>query len=86
MGVRIDPHTIEQMQKRGTNQDEIKDVLSSGGESMAKHGRKKKSKVFPYDKVWYGRFYEQKKVEVIYVQHNEEITTVTVYVYYGRWT
>ncbi len=32
-----------------------------------------------------GKYYEQKRVEVIYVEEQESIVTVTVYVFYGEW-
>jgi len=32
-----------------------------------------------------GKYYEQKRVEVIYTVEGETIVTVTVYVFYGRW-
>lgn len=85
MLIRIDAHTIEQMKKRGTNEREIREVLETEIEYEAKLGRKKKSKVFPFQNIWEGKFYEQKKVEVIYFVENNLIITVTVYVYYGKW-
>ncbi|MBI5217097.1 MAG: hypothetical protein HY960_15180 [Ignavibacteriae bacterium] len=85
MKVRIDPHTLEQMLKRGTNEEEIIEVLKSEKVEFAKRGRFKKSKVFSFNEYWCNKFYAQKKVEVIYTVEQEEIVTVTVYVFYGYW-
>ncbi|MDI6765570.1 MAG: hypothetical protein QME52_01905 [Bacteroidota bacterium] len=46
MTVKIDPHTAEQMIRRGTNESEIKEVLETKDEIDAKYGRKKKQKYF----------------------------------------
>jgi uncharacterized protein YuzE len=79
MKVRIDPHTLEQMVKRGTSEDEIIEVLNSEKVEPAKRGRFKKSKVFSFNDFWCNKFYLQKKVEVIYTIEQEEIVTVTVF-------
>mgnify|MGYP001569595626 CR=1 FL=1 len=85
MTVRIDSHTIEQMTKRGTSEDEILEMLATENEIDTKLGRKRKFKIFPFLNLWNGKYYEHKKVEVVYVTEQNIITTVTVYVYYGIW-
>ena len=85
MKVIIEAHTIEQMKKRGTTKEEISEVLATEVEYEAKHNRKKKSKVFPFHNTWEGKFYEEKKVEVVYTKENDVIVTVTVFVFYGKW-
>ncbi len=85
MKLRIDPHTIEQMEKRGTNRKEIEEVMETEKVEVVKQGRFKKSKVFPFNSFWCDKFYLQKKVEVIYTVEQDEEITVTVYVYYGYW-
>lgn len=30
-------------------------------------------------------FYEQKRIEVIYIEENNVVITVTVYVFFGKW-
>jgi len=32
-----------------------------------------------------GKFYKQKRIEVIYLYEQSTIITVTVYVFYGEW-
>ena len=85
MKIKIDPHTLERAQERGTNAAEIKDVLNTGFEIPAKRYRKGKAKVFKFDQKRLNKFYEQKRVEVIYAVENDTIITITVYVFYGKW-
>jgi len=44
-----------------------------------------KAKVFEFQQERMGKFYEQKRVEVIYTIEANTIVTVTVYVFYGKW-
>ena len=83
--IQIDPHTLERATERGTNRDEIIDVLTSGFDVPVKSHRKGKAKVFDYNKKRLGRFYEQKRIEVIYTIESDKIITITAYVFYGKW-
>jgi hypothetical protein len=85
MEIRIDPHTLERAQRRGTNKDEIKDTVNTGFSIPAKYGRMGKAKVYEFNRQRQGRYYEQKRVEVIYTIDNNVVVTVTVYVFYGKW-
>ena len=42
-------------------------------------------KTFDFNQIWNGKFYSKKRVEVIYIEEDEIIITVTVYVFYGEW-
>lgn len=85
MKIRIDPHTLERAEERGTNEEEIKDVIINGFLVPAKHGRIGKAKIYDFKMKRLDKYYEQKKVEVIYTQESEAIVTVTVYVFHGKW-
>jgi hypothetical protein len=85
MEIHIDPHTLERAEERGTNEDEIKDVINTGFPIPAKYGRKGKAKVREFKQKRHGKYYEQKRVEVIYTIERGVIVTVTVYVFYGKW-
>ena len=85
MEIRIDPHTLERAEERGTSEEEIKDVINSGFPIPAKGGRLGKAKVYDFRQQRHGKYYEQKRVEVIYTLEQETIVTVTVYVFYGKW-
>ena len=85
MEIQIDPHTLERAEERGTNEEEIKDVIRSGFPISAKYGRWGKAKVYDFKQQRLGKYYEQKRVEVIYTLEKDVVITVTVYVFYGRW-
>lgn len=85
MLIQIDPHTLERAIERGTNAAEIEDVLTSGVTGPAKGSRKMKSKVFSFNASRQGKHYQEKKLEVYYVEESNKIITVTVYVFYGKW-
>jgi hypothetical protein len=81
----IDPHTLERAEERGTNAEEIEDVVRTGFPIPAKHGRLGKAKIFDFQKTRIGRHYRQKRVEVIYTMEGETSVTVTLYVFFGEW-
>jgi len=85
MDIRIEPHTLQRAEERGTNMAEILDVLATGVSVSARPGRKGKAKVYTFDQERLGRFYRQKRVEVIYTEEREVFITVTVYVFFGEW-
>lgn len=84
MEIRIDPHTLDRALERGTNEAEIKDVIHNGSPIPAKHSRIAKAKVYDFRQERSGKYYEQKRVEVIYTIEWGIIVTVTVYVFYGK--
>ena len=85
MEIRIDPHTLERLEERGTSEAEIKEVIETGTAVPAKYGRQARAKVYEFRSEWSGRYYEQKRVQVIYAEENSQIITITVYVFYGKW-
>jgi hypothetical protein len=68
MNIQIKPHTLQRAEERGTNIEEIQIVLEQGTEIPARGNRKAKAKVFTFKKERLGRYYEEKRVEVIYVE------------------
>ncbi len=85
MEIQIDPHTLERALERGTSEAEIEDAIRGGSTISAKHGRLRKAKVYPFQQERYGKYYEQKRVEVVYTIEWDIIVTVTVYVFCGKW-
>jgi len=85
MEIRIDPHTLERAEERGTNEEEIKDVVNTGFSVPEQYGRIGKGKIYDFRQTRHGRYYEQKRVEVIYAIERDTIAIVTVYVFYGKW-
>jgi len=66
MDIQIDPHTLERAQERGTNEEEIRDIIETGFTIPAKYGRMGKAKIYDFKQKRHGKYYEQKKVEVFY--------------------
>ncbi len=85
MRIQIEPHTLERAEERGTSITEIEDVIQTGFSIPARGNRLAKAKVYPFKQGRLGKYYEQKRVEVIYVEEPGFIVTVTVYVFYGEW-
>jgi hypothetical protein len=85
MEIQIDFHTLDRGKQRGTNDNEIKDVINTGFTIPAKYGRTAKAKIYEFKKKRQGKYYEQKRVEVIYIIHKDTVITVTVHVFYGKW-
>jgi hypothetical protein len=85
MNIQIDPHTLERAEERGTNADEIMDVIISGTPVPAKYGRLGKTKTYDFKQHRHGKYYERKRVEVFFVVEHDVIVTITVYVFYGKW-
>ncbi len=85
MRVQITSHTLQRARERGADESEIREVLKSGCPTPAKFGRLGKAKIFDYDGYRSGRWYSQKRVEVYFVIEGDVISTITVYVFYGKW-
>lgn len=85
MEIHIDPHSLQRAEERGTSEQEITDVINTGFAVLARYGRLGKGKVYHFGRERQGIYYEQKRVEVIYVVEGGAITTVTLKVFYGRW-
>lgn len=60
MKVQIDPHTLERAGERGTNEEEIIDVIHTGFPIPAKYGRIGKAKIYDFKQKRHGKYYEQK--------------------------
>ena len=85
MEIRIDPHRLERAEERGTNEEEIKEVINSGISIPARYGREGRAKSYEFKQERHERYYEQKRVEVFYAVERDATVTVTAYVFYGKW-
>ncbi len=85
MKIHIDPHTVERAEERGTNENEIKDVIATGFLIPGEYGGMGKAKVYDFRQKRHDKYYKQKRVEVFYAIEGDVIITVTVYVFYGSW-
>ena len=59
MDIQIDPHTLERAEERGTNEDEIRDIIETGFPIPAKYGRSGKAKVHDFKQNRHNKYYDQ---------------------------
>lgn len=85
MEIGIDPHTLQRAEERGTDEEEIRDVINTGFPIPAKYGRIGRAKIYEFKRNRHEKHYEQKRVEVFYIIEGNAIVTITVYVFYGKW-
>ena len=85
MEIQIDPHTLERAEERGTNEDEIRDVILAGFPVPAKHGRTGRSKVYEFKRTVLINIMSKRGLKNFYNIEKDKIITVTVYVFYGKW-
>ena len=85
MEIQIHPHALERAIERGTSEAEIRDVLANGQEVPAKQARRAKAKTYDFRQERNGKYYDQKRVEVIFTIEDKAMITITVYVFYGKW-
>jgi hypothetical protein len=86
MNIYIPHHTLERAEERGTTQSEIEETIRTGVPGLGKLNRQTREKVFPFGTARNGKWYAEKQVRVVFVEENETIFTVTVYVFYGQFT
>ncbi|MBW1802060.1 MAG: hypothetical protein JRJ85_15175, partial [Deltaproteobacteria bacterium] len=56
MKIQIDAHTLERAEERGTNEEEIKDVVENGFTIPGKYGRAGKAKVYDFAQNRHGKY------------------------------
>ena len=83
--IRIDPHTLERSVERGARVEEIEEVVRTGTPVTAKYGRSARTKTYEFRRLRLGKYYEHKRIVVIYTIEGVTAVTVTVHVFYGRW-
>ena len=85
MKIQIEPHTLQRAKERGATETEIIEVLETGIDILSRFGRLDKSKVFEFNDYRIQKYYKEKKVEVYYIIELQNLITVTVYVFYGKF-
>ncbi|MEW6082990.1 MAG: hypothetical protein AB1607_00185 [Chloroflexota bacterium] len=83
MKIRFHPHAQERMGERGATEEEVHATVEMGERFPAKFGRVGFRRNFPYDRLWRGRSYPTKQVEVYAEKEKSEewlvITVITRY-------
>lgn len=71
-------HAKQRAKERGTNEEEIKQTIVYGEQLPAKQRRLKFIKTFAYNNIWNGRYFNNKKLEVVAVKEDESWIIITV--------
>ncbi len=81
--IRITKHAKEQLNYRGTTEEEIIETIQTSNWTPAELGRLEARKDFSFNSAWNKKFYKIKQVRPIFIEEESEIVVVTVYVYYA---
>jgi hypothetical protein len=76
---------LDRAKERGTNEQEMTDVIETGFSIPSKYGRMGKAKIYKFERKRLNKYYEEKRVEVFYTIEGNRLVTATVYVFYGKW-
>jgi len=80
--VRLSTHARDRAAQRGATEEDVVAAISEGQWRCADRRRMQAEKSFRYDAKWNGKRYKIKSVRPIFVEEDETIVVVTVYVYY----
>jgi len=80
--ILLSGHARDQLRYRGATEEEVTETIQTGPWEAAEQGRMEAKKDFPFNAVWNKRTYETKRVRPVFVEEEEGIVVVTVYVYY----
>ena len=78
MPVRFHPHALERMKERGTTGEEARAAIKDGEQFSAQFGRTGFRRNFHFDRLWRGKHYQTKQIEVYAVQEDEGWLAITV--------
>jgi hypothetical protein len=80
--IRFSGHVATRLALRGASEDEIVKAIREAKWEGAKNKRFQCRQSFPYGQEWNGKAYNTKQVRPIFMEKENEIFVVTVYVYY----
>ena len=80
--IRLSSHAQEQLVFRGCSEVEIKETIRASQWTTTELNRRDCRKNFIFEKTWNNKFYKTKQVRPVFVEEENEIVIITVYVYY----
>ena len=80
--IALTTHARDNMAERGALEEEVVSAVRNGDWEPAKLGRQQSRMNFVFNSLWNGRQYQTKQVNPIFVEEEDGIAVVTVYVYY----
>ncbi len=78
MVVRLHPHAVDRLGERGVEEAEVIATVQNGEEFPAKLGRMGFRRNFSYGKLWRGKLYATKQIEVYAVREGNDWVVITV--------
>ena len=82
--IRFTNHALTSLEKRGATEEEVKAAITERIWTPAKLGRFEARKTFPHNNLWNGKHYKQKDVVPIFIEEQNRIVVITVYVFYSQ--
>lgn len=80
--VRLSEHARQQLQFRGSTEEEVVDTIRTAAWEPAELGRMECRKNFTFEAEWNKKYYATRQVRAIFVEEPDEVVVITVYVYY----
>ena len=81
--IHLSGHARDGIRHRGATEQEVLETIRTSYWRPAELGRLECRKDFAYGQDWNGTFYATKQVRPIFVEADDGIVVVTVYVYYS---
>ena len=80
--VHLSEHARQQLQFRGSTEEEVVDTIRTAAWEPAELGRMECRKNFTFEAEWNKKYYATRQVRAIFVEEPDEVVVITVYVYY----
>ncbi len=77
-------HAHRQMQARNATQEEVEAVIRTAPWEIGERARYTASRVFPFGREHFGRFYAAKEVVPVFVEEPDRIVVITVYTFFSQ--
>ena len=83
--IRVDQHTLDNLEERGTSEEEVRLVIRTGTVTPARFGRWMAKRVLTEGYEHNGTRYRHKEISVVYAIDRGMVVTVTVKTRFGFW-
>jgi len=77
-------HARQRLKDRHTNEEEVRQTLRYGKWYRDEEGYLHAKRSFRFSREHFGRYYCQKKVELIFVEEKDRLVIITIYTYFSK--
>ena len=81
--IKFSEHAKEQLRFRGASEPEAIEAIHKAEWQAAELKRTECRYEFIFNKIWNDKLYSRKQVRPIFIEENNKIVVITVYVYYS---